>query len=185
MQFSNPLPTTTSRKQKILSGQPEGKKSDTNPTEKKRGCQSLSFDATNLFSSTLKLWAEQLSRYSDWLRAGRSGDRMPVQVRCSAPVQTGPGTHPASCTMGTGCFPGVKTGRGVTLTPHPLLVPLVMKEQSYASTPPMGHMDCTEPQCLYKGALDLYFFTLKLSEISGCMSCESVCCGEKEELHQS
>jgi len=27
----------------------------------------------------------------------------------------------------TGSFPGVKSGRGVTLTPHPLLVPLVMK----------------------------------------------------------
>jgi hypothetical protein len=25
-----------------------------------------------------------------------------------APVQTGPGAHPASCTMGTGSFPGVK-----------------------------------------------------------------------------
>jgi len=24
------------------------------------------------------------------------------------PVQTGPGVHPASCTMGTGSFPGVK-----------------------------------------------------------------------------
>jgi hypothetical protein len=34
-----------------------------------------------------------------------------------------PGAHPASCTMGTGAFPGVKSGRGVTLTPHPLLVP--------------------------------------------------------------
>ena len=33
------------------------------------------------------------------------------------------GAHPASCTMGTGSFPGVKSGRGVTLTPHPLLVP--------------------------------------------------------------
>ena len=46
----------------------------------------------------------------------------------SAPVQTGPGAHPASCTMGTGSFPGVNNGRGLTLTPHPLLVPLVMKE---------------------------------------------------------
>ena len=44
-------------------------------------------------------------------------------ARFSAPVQTGPGAHPASCTMGTGPFPGVKSGRGVTLTPHPLLVP--------------------------------------------------------------
>jgi len=45
------------------------------------------------------------------------------EARFSAPVQTGPGTHPASCTMGTGSFPRVKSGRGVTLTPHPLLVP--------------------------------------------------------------
>jgi hypothetical protein len=57
------------------------------------------------------------------LRAGRSGDRIPVGARFSAPVQTGPGVHPASCTMGAGSFPGVESGRGVTLTPHPLLVP--------------------------------------------------------------
>ena len=44
------------------------------------------------------------------------------QARFSAPVQTGPGAHPASYMMGTGSFPGVKSGRGVTLTPHPLLV---------------------------------------------------------------
>jgi len=49
-------------------------------------------------------------------------------ARYSAPVQTGPGAHPASCTMGTGSFPGVKSGRGVTLTTHLLLVPLVKKE---------------------------------------------------------
>jgi len=49
-------------------------------------------------------------------------------ARFSAPVQTGPGAHPASCTMGTVFFPGVKSGQDVTLTPHPLLVPLVMKE---------------------------------------------------------
>jgi hypothetical protein len=52
----------------------------------------------------------------------RWGERVP------APVQTGLGTHPASRTMSTGSFPGVKSGRGVTLTPHLLLVPLVMKE---------------------------------------------------------
>ena len=42
-------------------------------------------------------------------RAGRSGDRIPVVARFSTPVQTGPGAHPASCTMGTGSFPGVKS----------------------------------------------------------------------------
>ena len=49
------------------------------------------------------------------------------RARFSPPVQTDPGDHPASCTMGTGSFPEVKSGRGVTLTPHPLLVPLVKK----------------------------------------------------------
>jgi hypothetical protein len=46
-----------------------------------------------------------------------------VGARFYAPVQTGPGAHPASCTMATGAFPGVESGRGVTLTPLPLLVP--------------------------------------------------------------
>jgi len=41
-------------------------------------------------------------------------------ARFSAPVQTGPGAHPASCTMGARYFSRVKSGRGVTLTPHPL-----------------------------------------------------------------
>jgi hypothetical protein len=63
--------------------------------------------------------AGKLSRYSDWLRAGRSGDRIPVGARFSTPVQTDPGAHPASSTMGTGSFPGVESGRGVTLTPNP------------------------------------------------------------------
>jgi len=78
------------------------------------------------------------------------------EARFSAPVQTGPGAHPASCTMGTGSFPGVKSGRGVTLNSHPLPVPLVMKEYSYTSTPPMGRTACTQPQCLYKDDLYLY-----------------------------
>jgi hypothetical protein len=44
------------------------------------------------------------SRYSDLLRAGRSGVRIPVGARFSAPVQTGPGAHPVFCTVGTGSF---------------------------------------------------------------------------------
>ena len=46
------------------------------------------------------------------------------------PVQTGPGAHPASCTMGTGSFPGVKYGRGVLLTTHPLPVPWSWKSRA-------------------------------------------------------
>ena len=48
------------------------------------------------------------SRYSDSLRAGRSGVRIPVEARFSAPVHTGPGAHPASYT-GYRVFPGGKT----------------------------------------------------------------------------
>ena len=55
------------------------------------------------------------SRYSDSLRAGRFGDRIPVEARFFALVQTGPGAHPASYTMGTGSLSrGAKRpGRGV------------------------------------------------------------------------
>jgi hypothetical protein len=45
------------------------------------------------------------------------------KARFFAPIQIGPGAHPAFCTMGNGSFPGVKSGRGVTLTPHTLRVP--------------------------------------------------------------
>ena len=72
----------------------------------------------------------------DWLRAGRSGNRIPVAARFSTPVQTDPGAHLASCTMGTGSFPGAKSDRSVTLTPHPLLVPWSWKSiQLYLYSP--------------------------------------------------
>jgi hypothetical protein len=50
--------------------------------------------------------------------------KIPVGAKFSAPVQTGPGAHSASCTMGIGFFfPGVESGRGVTLNLHPVLAP--------------------------------------------------------------
>ena len=61
--------------------------------------------------------------------AGRSG----IESRWGRdfpPVQTGPGAHPASCKMGTGLLPGVKCGRGVLLTTHPLLVPRSWKSRA-------------------------------------------------------
>ena len=57
-------------------------------------------------------------RCSDSLRAGRSMDRILVGLRFSAPIQTSPGAHPASYTMGTRSFPGAKwPGHGVDHPP--------------------------------------------------------------------
>jgi hypothetical protein len=62
--------------------------------------------------------AQSSSRHSDWLRIGRSGNLILVGARFFAHVQTGPGAHPASCTMGTGSFPGLKQpGRDADHTP--------------------------------------------------------------------
>jgi hypothetical protein len=53
------------------------------------------------------------------------------------PAQIDPGAHPASYTMGTEYFPGVKRqGRGVDHPPH--LDPRLKKEQSFTSSPPVG-----------------------------------------------
>ena len=58
-------------------------------------------------------------------------------ARLSTPVQTGPGAHPVSYTIGAGSFPGVKwLGRGVDHPPH--VAPRSKKEYNYTSTPPLG-----------------------------------------------
>ena len=56
-------------------------------------------------------------------------------AKFSAPVQTGPGAHPASCIMVTGSFPGVKSGRDVTQTPHPLLATWSKKSTAISVLP--------------------------------------------------
>ena len=56
--------------------------------------------------------------------------------------------------------PGLSQGKerpGYDADPSPPSSAVVKKEQSYTSTPPMGCTACTQPQCLYKGALYLFF----------------------------
>ena len=62
-------------------------------------------------------------------------------ARFSVDFRTGPGAQPASCTMGTGSFPGVnRPGRGVD---HPSnLAPRLKKEYSYTSTPLWAFVAC-------------------------------------------
>ena len=74
------------------------------------------------------------------------------EARFSAPVQTDPGAHPASYTMGTGSFPGVKSSQAVMLTLHPLLVPWSRKGRAipllplWAVRPLQSHSACTRMQ---------------------------------------
>jgi hypothetical protein len=130
-------------------------------------------------------WAGWRSRYSNWLRAGRSRDRIPVGARFSAPVQTGPGAHPASCTMGIVSFPGVKSGRVVTLTPHPLLVPWSWKSRAvpllplWAVRPVQSLSACTRVYCTFTYCLQLYGRRMRrpcLTRVHGVASESRVMC---------
>jgi hypothetical protein len=131
-------------------------------------------------------WAGWRRRYSDWIRAGRYGDRIPVWARFFAPVQTGLGAHSVSCTMGTGSFPEVKSDRDVTLTPHPLLVLWSRKGRAipllplWAVRPVQSLSVCTVPQCLYKGEFYLFYFLRPFKFLILLSSLKFVNCGKSK-----
>jgi hypothetical protein len=76
-------------------------------------------------------------------------DRIPVRARFFAHVQTGPGAHPASCTMGTGSLPGVKRP-GLGADHPPPSSAEVKKGKSYTSIYPLGQFrPVTEALYLY------------------------------------
>jgi len=59
-----------------------------------------------------------------------------VGARFSAFIQTSSGAHPASYTVGTGAFPGIKAAAAREMTTH--LAPRLKEEYSYTSAPSLG-----------------------------------------------
>jgi len=86
-----------------------------------------------------------------------------VGARFSAPVQTGPGAHPASCTMGIGSFPGVETAGawGLPLTPSSAEV---LERVELYLYPPSGQNLAYKKGETYLPAKILYFY-LKLTSL--------------------
>jgi len=107
----------------------------------------------SLYSTNM--WARYFSRYSDWLWAGRSGDRIPVRVEIFRTCSDRPWDPPSLLYHMYWFFPGGKERPGRDADPSPPSTAVVKKEQSYTSTPPIGHTACTEPQCLYSIAIPL------------------------------
>ena len=124
-----------------------------------------------------------LSRYSDWIRAGRSGYRIPVKARFSALVHTVPGAHPGFRTLETGSFPEAQSGRDVTLTPHPLLVPWSRKVRAIPLLPLWAVRPVQSLSACTRGALYLYLpYSLRGHFIGhGCV-CKCCCLLKKAKL---
>ena len=66
----------------------------------------------------------KLSRYIDSPRAGRSGNRIPMEKKFSAPIQTGLEAHPQQVPNHS----WVESSQGVALTTQPHLAPRLKKE---------------------------------------------------------
>ena len=81
------------------------------------------------------VFLDELNQYSDSLWAGRSGDRIPVGERFSAPVLTGPGAQPASYTMGTRSILGVKRQRCDVDNPRPSSTEVKERVELYIYSP--------------------------------------------------
>jgi hypothetical protein len=86
-------------------------------------------------SNCLMYSQQSVGRDSAVSIATRSGDRIPVGARFSAPVQTDPGAHRACYTIGTGSLSRGYIGRDLELTTHPHLVPGLKRVQLYLYFP--------------------------------------------------
>jgi len=77
------------------------------------------WNAVNYFTHFPYLGAAWLSRYSDWLRAGRSGDRISVWDEIFRTYPERPWGPTGLLHNGYRLFPGGKDRLGRDATPHP------------------------------------------------------------------
>ena len=84
------------------------------------------------------------------------------EAKFPAAIQTGPGAHPVSCTMGTRVFPGGKERLARDADPSPPSSAVVKKEWSYTSTSPTDRTAYTEAPCLYRTSVPVQRCTLPL-----------------------
>jgi hypothetical protein len=79
--------------------------------------------------------SEQPTWYNSSLRAGRSGDRIPLGGEIFRTRPDRPWGPPSLLCSGQCVIPGGKAAGGVELTTHPLLAPRLKKEYKYFSAP--------------------------------------------------
>jgi len=96
------------------------------------------------------------------LRAGRSGDRIKLEARFSAPVHTSPGVHTSLLYNGYRIFPGIKRlGRGVE---HPPASSAEVKErvELYLYSPSGRFLACSRVNFTFT-FYALHYLTLQLN----------------------
>ena len=94
------------------------------------------------------------------------------------PVETSPGSHPASCKMGTGSFPGVKCGQGMLLTTHPFQCRGRGRVELYLYPPYGPHQACnriTLPLPLYSQLQSLSLFLKPIESALCLVQCLAAC----------
>jgi hypothetical protein len=106
----------------------------------------------------------RVAQYSVWLRAGRpghqgsipgKGERIFTLASVSRPA-LGPSQPPAQWAPGV-LSPGLKRGRGVTLTTHPHLVTKLTMNRSYNSSPPSAFVACSGTALTLTFSVGLHF----------------------------
>ena len=129
----------------------------------------------HLSASSNSLFPDRVSSVGAGTRYSLYGPGIESQwrARFSATAQTGPGAHPASYTIGTGSFLGVKRpGRGAD-HPPPSSVGVKERVELYMCSPLWAFVDCCRELAVYSKAFQVVFVHLVYNSALYLASC---CC---------